>query len=66
MRASPKTPVELNDNIYYKRDDYFQPFGDYHVNGGKVRQALIMFEKYIDQIKTCLLYTSPSPRDKRQ
>ena len=52
MRASPKTPVELNDNIYYKRDDYFQPFGDYHVNGGKVRQALIMFEKYIDQIKT--------------
>jgi len=46
------TPVELYNNIYYKRDDYFKPFGDYHVNGGKVRQALIMFEKYIDDIKT--------------
>jgi len=46
------TPVELLDNIYYKRDDYFKPFGDYHVNGGKVRQALIMFEKYIDDIQS--------------
>ena len=46
------TPIELIDNIYYKRDDYFKPFGDYHVNGGKVRQALIMFEKYIDDIKS--------------
>ena len=46
------TPVELIENIYYKRDDYFKPFGDYHVNGGKVRQALIMFEKYIDDIQS--------------
>ena len=46
------TPIELYDNIYYKRDDYFKPFGDYHVNGGKVRQALIMFEKYIDDIQS--------------
>ena len=46
------TPTELIDNIYYKRDDYFKPFGDYHVNGGKVRQALIMFEKYIDDIQS--------------
>ena len=46
------TPIELIDNIYYKRDDYFKPFGDYHVNGGKVRQALIMFEKYIDDIQS--------------
>ena len=43
------TPIELNNNIYYKRDDYFKPFGNYHVNGGKVRQALIMFEKYLDR-----------------
>ena len=46
------TPIELIDNIYYKRDDYFKPFGDYHVNGGKVRQALIMFEKYIENIQS--------------
>ena len=44
------TPIELIDNIYYKRDDYFKPFGDYHVNGEKARQALIMFENYIDDI----------------
>ena len=37
------TPTELIDNIYYKLDDYFKPFGDYHVNGGKVRHALIKF-----------------------
>ena len=41
------TPIEFQNNIYYKRDDYFKPFGDYHVNGGKVRQALIMFENIL-------------------
>ena len=32
------TPVEKYDNIFYKRDDLFCPYGD--VNGGKVRQTI--------------------------
>ena len=38
------TPVlgPVDDNIYYKRDDLYCPWGD--VNGGKVRQAEALFE----------------------
>ena len=31
-----------------------------------IEQELDMIAKYQDQIDICLLYTSPSPRDKRQ
>ena len=34
------------DNVYYKRDDLYCPWGD--VNGGKVRQAEALFERYKD------------------
>ena len=44
------TPVEKHDNIYFKRDDLFCPYGD--VNGGKVRQTIKLFEKYYKQIKS--------------
>ena len=43
------TPIEKYDNIYYKRDDLFSPYGD--VNGGKMRQTIALFEKYKDRIK---------------
>ena len=46
------TPVEKVEEGFFKRDDYYKPFGEYHVNGGKVRQALIMFEKYIENIQS--------------
>jgi 1-aminocyclopropane-1-carboxylate deaminase/D-cysteine desulfhydrase-like pyridoxal-dependent ACC family enzyme len=46
------TPVETVEEVFFKRDDYYKPFGEYHVNGGKVRQALIMFEKYIEKIQS--------------
>jgi len=35
------TPVENHNDIWYKRDDKFCPWGD--VNGGKVRQAIELF-----------------------
>jgi len=38
------TPVEFIDGVYYKRDDYYTPFGLKHVNGGKVRQAIRLFD----------------------
>ena len=45
------TPVDFREGLYWKRDDLYKPFGDYHVNGGKVRQALQLFETKIDDIK---------------
>ena len=45
------TPVQFYDGLYWKRDDYFKPFGEYHVNGGKVRQAIRIFEHKLDEIK---------------
>ena len=45
------TPVDYREDIYWKRDDLFKPFGDLDVNGGKVRQALKLFETKIDDIR---------------
>lgn len=39
------TPVELHGDIYFKRDDKFAPFGNNKVNGGKLRQCALLFEK---------------------
>ena len=46
------TPVDYREGIYWKRDDLFRPFGEYHVNGGKVRQAIQLFETKIDEIRS--------------
>ena len=43
------TTLQKHNNIWYKRDDLFAPYGD--VNGGKVRQTIKLFEKYYKQIK---------------
>ena len=45
------TPVDYREGIYWKRDDLFRPFGEYHVNGGKVRQAIQLFETKIDAFR---------------
>ena len=45
------TRVDFREGMYWKRDDLYKPFGDYHVNGGKVRQALQLFETKIDEIR---------------
>lgn len=45
------TPVQSDQEILWKRDDKFRPFGDYHVNGGKIRQAFAVFESKIDDIR---------------
>jgi len=44
------TPIELHDNVLYKRDDLYAPFGSEHVNGGKVRQAVQLFDEIHDDI----------------
>jgi len=45
------TPIEQYGNIFYKRDDLFAPFGIDHVNGGKVRQAVQLFDEIHDDIR---------------
>ncbi len=46
------TPVEqTSDGLFFKRDDKFRPFGEHHVNGGKVRQAFAVFENKIDELR---------------
>ena len=45
------TPIELHNGIYYKRDDFYAPFGKEHVNGGKVRQAVQLFDEIHDDVK---------------
>jgi 1-aminocyclopropane-1-carboxylate deaminase/D-cysteine desulfhydrase-like pyridoxal-dependent ACC family enzyme len=34
------TPIQFIDNIYFKRDDLYVPFGEGTVNGGKLRQCM--------------------------
>ena len=43
--------VEIHNNIYYKRDDYYTPYGKDNVNGGKTRQAICLFRELKDEIK---------------
>lgn len=44
------TPVEKHD-IYYKRDDLYQPFGPSSVCGGKVRQAVALITQDLTKIR---------------
>ncbi len=45
------TPIEYCNKVFYKRDDLYTPFGDDHVNGGKVRQAVQLFDEIHDDIR---------------
>ena len=37
--------------VHYKRDDWFAPYGKWDVNGGKVRQTILMFTKFEEYIR---------------
>lgn len=45
------TPVHEDRGLFWKRDDWFRPFGPCHVNGGKVRQALLIFRSKLEAIR---------------
>jgi 1-aminocyclopropane-1-carboxylate deaminase/D-cysteine desulfhydrase-like pyridoxal-dependent ACC family enzyme len=44
------TPVELHDGCFLKRDDLYQPFSDFGISGGKVRQCLYLVQSNIETI----------------
>jgi len=44
------TPVEVHNGMLLKRDDLYDPFGDFGITGGKVRQCLFLVESNLDSI----------------
>ena len=44
------TPVELVDNIWFKREDKYAPYGDDFISGGKIRQCRDLVESNLDYI----------------
>lgn len=45
------TPIDSFENVRVKREDCFAPLGMGGINGGKVRQLLWVFGKYIAELK---------------
>jgi 1-aminocyclopropane-1-carboxylate deaminase/D-cysteine desulfhydrase-like pyridoxal-dependent ACC family enzyme len=46
-----RTPVQLIDGVWYKRDDMYTPYGIGDVSGGKVRQAFTLLYSMRDGLK---------------
>lgn len=44
MTAHDLTPVQEIAGMYFKRDDLYTPFGAGEVNGGKLRQCMLLVE----------------------
>ena len=44
------SPVEKHGDIWFKREDLFQPFKDFGIVGGKVRQCLALVENNKEKI----------------
>jgi 1-aminocyclopropane-1-carboxylate deaminase/D-cysteine desulfhydrase-like pyridoxal-dependent ACC family enzyme len=45
------TPIEEHKGILFKRDDFFMPFPNEQINGGKVRQAINLIHANLDLIR---------------
>ena len=45
------TPVEKHNNIFFKRDDLYAPYGENFVTGGKIRQCRDLIGTNLDYIK---------------
>lgn len=46
-----RTPVQVIDGVFYKRDDLYTPYGTHDVSGGKVRQAIRLLYPLAEQIR---------------
>lgn len=49
MTVKDLTPVENIAGIKFKRDDLYRPFGAGDVNGGKLRQCMMLVQKAIEK-----------------
>ena len=46
------TPVQEFDNVLFKRDDLYAPYGEDWITGGKIRQCRHLIETNLDYIKS--------------
>lgn len=57
MNEYDLTPVQKIGEFYFKRDDLFQPFGKGEVNGGKLRQCMMLVNN-LKNVKHLITYCS--------
>lgn len=68
MTTHDLTPVQEIAGMYFKRDDLFTPFGAGGVNGGKLRQCMLLVEAALKQqpdttgiITYCSIHSPQAP-----
>lgn len=64
--AAELTPIQEIDDILFKRDDLFCPFGEGNLNGGKLRQGISLLsqakiEGFARAITGCSLLSAQAP-----
>lgn len=59
------TPVQIVDGLHIKRDDLYAPFGAGEVNGGKLRQCMMLVESlhgaYDGLLSYCSIHSPQAP-----
>ena len=59
------TPVQQVDGMYFKREDLYTPFGTGEVNGGKLRQCMLLVNKihkdYEGVVTCCSIHSPQAP-----
>ncbi len=59
------TPVQQVDGMYFKREDLYTPFGAGEVNGGKLRQCMLLVDKihadYEGLVTCCSIHSPQAP-----
>ena len=59
------TPVQQVDGMYFKREDLYAPFGTGEVNGGKLRQCMLLVNKihrdYEGVVTCCSIHSPQAP-----
>lgn len=58
MNEYSLTPVQEVDGLHIKRDDLYAPFGPGEVNGGKLRQCVMLVNSVKKDYKSLLTYCS--------
>ena len=58
MNEYSLTPVQEVDGLHIKRDDLYAPFGPGEVNGGKLRQCVMLVNSVKKGYKSLLTYCS--------
>ncbi len=65
--ANDLTPVEQRAGMWFKRDDLYQPFGEGEVNGGKLRQCVMLLSNALEKrnyrgvVTYCSIHSPQAP-----